>query len=418
MVDRLEIDALLISALYGELTPADEARLTAHLESHPADRTALADLTRARTALRESRILTVQLEPPQSVSALLLQEAARRAPKPVVAKSDEERAGFFERFLRSFAARPMMAAAAMLVVMLGVAGTIKMTGGTDNQYIERADHVVEPTAPPAADEALRWGTGADQGGASADAGAVAAIEKGNGQTFDVTLAEGAKQTELAAVPAAKPKVATVTDGKEQAETTLELKNKPDQNSYIDVRPAAKAPQQPKDLDDEDRAVNVRRQEQQKRDENKPADPVATSEQPSPAPPPPVVGGGGAPGATRGLERDRRAPTGTTTTQGGRVVNAEEEKDKEDLSAARSAHNEVVAAVKGGDCTKAGKLAADLSTRAPGYYNSQVQTDRELKACISHINAAREKELTRVRALQKRSADEPARAKQPAAPTRR
>ena len=79
MDDRIDIDALLIGALYGELTPADEARLTAHLESHPADRTALADLTRTRAAVRESRILAVQLEPPQSVSALLLQEAARRA---------------------------------------------------------------------------------------------------------------------------------------------------------------------------------------------------------------------------------------------------------------------------------------------------------------------------------------------------
>jgi len=52
MVDRQDIDALLISALYGELTPADEVLLTAHLESHPADRTALRDLTHARTVIR------------------------------------------------------------------------------------------------------------------------------------------------------------------------------------------------------------------------------------------------------------------------------------------------------------------------------------------------------------------------------
>ena len=38
MVDRQDIDALLVGALYGELTPADEARLAAHLESHPGDR--------------------------------------------------------------------------------------------------------------------------------------------------------------------------------------------------------------------------------------------------------------------------------------------------------------------------------------------------------------------------------------------
>lgn len=129
MADRTEIDALLISALYGELTPADEARLTAHLESHPADRTALADLTHTRATLRESRILTVQLEPPQSVSALLLQEAARRAPKP-----ERTAAGWFHRFTRSFMLHPAMAAAAMLVLVVGVAGTLYVRG--DDQFAE------------------------------------------------------------------------------------------------------------------------------------------------------------------------------------------------------------------------------------------------------------------------------------------
>jgi len=81
MTDRMDIDALLIGALYGELTPADEARLAAHLESHPADRTALADLTRTRATVRDSRIFARQWDPPQAVSALLLQEAARRLPK-------------------------------------------------------------------------------------------------------------------------------------------------------------------------------------------------------------------------------------------------------------------------------------------------------------------------------------------------
>ena len=32
MVERQDIDALLISALYGELTPSEETRLAAHLE--------------------------------------------------------------------------------------------------------------------------------------------------------------------------------------------------------------------------------------------------------------------------------------------------------------------------------------------------------------------------------------------------
>src|SRR5688572_1481623 len=111
MLERQEIDALLVSALYGELTPADEKRLAAHLDSHPTDRTVLADLTRAREVVRESRILEAQVDPPQSLTALLMQEAARRAPKPAAD-------GWFARFMRSFALHPAMAAAAMLVAVL------------------------------------------------------------------------------------------------------------------------------------------------------------------------------------------------------------------------------------------------------------------------------------------------------------
>src|ERR1041384_6030871 len=106
MTDRMDIDALLIGALYGELTPADEARLTAHLESHPADRTTLADLTRTRAQIRESRVLAFQAEPPQAVSALLLQEAARRAPKPQPQRESE---GWFQRLSRVLMAHPALA---------------------------------------------------------------------------------------------------------------------------------------------------------------------------------------------------------------------------------------------------------------------------------------------------------------------
>src|SRR5512144_2235542 len=136
MADRTDIDALLISALYGELTPADEARLTAHLESHPTDRTTLAGLTHTRATVRASRILAVQFEPPQSVSALLLQEAARRAPKP-----ERAIAGWFHRFTRSFMMHPAMAAAAMLVLVVGVAGTM---------YVRRGDQFAETPAPAVA----------------------------------------------------------------------------------------------------------------------------------------------------------------------------------------------------------------------------------------------------------------------------
>src|SRR5438067_2452080 len=130
MVDRQDIDALLVGALYGELTPADEARLAAHLESHANDRAALDDLKSARHAVRESRIFEVQHEPPQAVSALLLQEAHRRASRPARAHSETSE-GWFARLARSFFAHLAMAAAEMLVVVIGVASILHMRKGGD-----------------------------------------------------------------------------------------------------------------------------------------------------------------------------------------------------------------------------------------------------------------------------------------------
>src|SRR6185503_6051496 len=141
MTDRMDIDALLIGALYGELTPADEARLTAHLESHPADRAALADVSRTREAVRESRILAVQLDPPQSVSALLLQEAARRAPRP-------QRESWFHRIAHSFMAHPALAAAATCVVVVSVAGAL---------YVRHGAKLAEDSTRPDVDHSVAAG---------------------------------------------------------------------------------------------------------------------------------------------------------------------------------------------------------------------------------------------------------------------
>jgi hypothetical protein len=184
MLERQEIDALLISALYGELTPAEESRLEAHFEAHPADKTALATLTSTRDAVRESRILKVQADPPQSITAVLLQEAARRAPKK---KETDEREGWFARLARSFMAHPAMAAAAMLVIVLGVTTIVKNRGN---------DQFAESTAPTSSQVVSDR---ADRGAAAGSGSAVAAADQqapgqmigGDGKDeYRVGLAEG------------------------------------------------------------------------------------------------------------------------------------------------------------------------------------------------------------------------------------
>src|SRR5215207_5484850 len=114
MADRQDIDALLVGALYGELSSADHQRLEAHLANHPQDRAALDAMTHTRGRLREGLAAVSDAEPPAALSALLLQEAARRAParKPAGAGLW----AWFENAMRSMAAHPGLAAAAAFVL--------------------------------------------------------------------------------------------------------------------------------------------------------------------------------------------------------------------------------------------------------------------------------------------------------------
>ena len=227
MLESQEIDALLISALYGELTPAEETRLEAHLGSHPADKSALAALTSTREAVRSSRILQIQLDPPQSVSALLMQEAARRAPKL------EEREGWFARLARSFMAHPAMAAAAMLVVVVGVATLVQNRKGdhfadssapAQSQPIETkpsaTDQTIEPAKDPGKDhvedrldEGVAWSAG--QGSSvTAGSGSAAGFGGDNDDGYRVSLADSdGRQRKLENEKAAEIDAKSIPEGK-------------------------------------------------------------------------------------------------------------------------------------------------------------------------------------------------------------
>lgn len=421
MVDRQDIDALLIGSLYGELSSTEEARLSAHLESHPADRSALANLSRARDVVRESRILQVQFDPPQSISALLMQEAARRAPKA------RDELGWFQRFMRSFIAHPAMAAAAMLVLIIGVAGTV---------YVRQGDHFANQTkddsALTEADRAGSMPTGssstaqqqAEQSKLQAPGDVVAT---GSSDDFQVQLEDQAKQP--ADGPADKAASPSGADrGKAEAFGAAK-KNKADEGLALEMnegrrnrlakessdsrdpspsansttrKPAAKAAprldvstpnQGPKDFDSRG---TVSRSEAEAADGK-----VAVGG---------TSGGAGtAPSAPRAPNPGAAPPPPAPAAPGPATVAAEEKPRPDPLVAwAKEQHGKVIAAVKAGNCQNAANIAVQISNRAPAYYASNVESDRTLKNCMSYITAQREKEAERVqrsKATQRRAVDE-------------
>jgi hypothetical protein len=453
MVDRQDIDALLIGSLYGELSSADEARLLAHLESHPADRGVLESLGRAREAVRASRIFEVQLEPAQSVSARLLQEAARRAPR----QADSE--GWFARLRRSFLMHPAMAAAAMFVVVVGVAGTMYMRKGdhfaapdiSAPQNAERArgaapasesaDPVVrsygmEPSeAPsPAVTSKLESAPIRAKDAPGAAATGTAQDRRDAGRYGDVgSYRVGVADSEGQPSEAQKKSAEQGGNTASKADTAAaEPAARPEPKAEKAKVPPAAGPgmlevttprRMPKDLDEE-------RPKQEAKGRAQVDDLQPTTPPPPPAPAPAADAGDEL--AKRGNAQSRpavRAPDvmpaapaaakpqsaagGMPSAGAGAATGNADDKSvagDPNLAWARDQHSRLVTQVRAGRCTDAAGTAVTLSNRAPGYYQQNVANDRAVKDCLAYINAERERaaEADRARAASSRmSADEAA-----------
>ncbi|MBX3161561.1 MAG: hypothetical protein KF773_36705 [Deltaproteobacteria bacterium] len=401
MADRLDIDALLIGSLYGELSAADEARLQTHLESHPGDRAALASLTRARDAVRESRIFQVQFEPPQAISAVLLQKAAHLVPKKAkLEEVEQEREGWFTRFVRAFVGHPAMAAATMFILVLGIAGTL---------YVRKGDHFAEP--PPPAETAK---VAKSEEKANAAAAQTPGPQSRNEQqqlsqdSYSITLGDKSELDEQ------RKGGSAASDGSKQARRdVLEAKTDsgPKPKDLEDVKaeeisrpgrvvqaepPKAPATTPPRGqpttgdtsvdavtttgrtelaitaqkLEDKERARgpgNAKESGATGADlaENQPR---ATSVPPPPPPPPPSMAGAGGGSAT--------------------VARGEAE-GSDTLAWAKQQHAKLVAETQRNQCDAAASIAVAISLRAPSYYQQNVESDRTLKQCIAYINRARE-----------------------------
>jgi hypothetical protein len=354
MADRPDIDALLISALYGELTPVEETRLAAHLETHPADRTVLADLTFAREAVRESRFFQLQLEPPQAVSALLLQEAARRAPKA----SAEEREGWFARLVRSFAAHPAMAAAAMLVIVVGVTTVVTRNGGdrfATSTAPATGEQAAEPTPAPAKEEAPA---------ALDDSAAVTGSDAVDQYRVDLADKDTTRSEKLAVGAKGGIEVHTGTPRPEPRELEHQEAKKQRAPARRLEESAAFAADEP--VAERDREATVAQ------GYAKPPGAAPTAPPPPPPPPPTAVA---APSTT--------SPAGPVA--GNAIGGAPTDTRKADPSLV-AMHDQIVAQASQ-DCRAAASTAVSLWRRSPAYYDQNVVGDRRLAACKQYIEPA-------------------------------
>jgi hypothetical protein len=413
MVDRQELDALLIGALYGELSPADEARLAAHLESHPADRSALEGLKTAREAVHESRVFADQAEPPQSLSALLLQEAHRRAPR---AKSEPPTEGWLARFLRLFVAHPAMAAAATLVLVVGVAGTMYLRQGK----LETAEvsHEVAVAAQAPASTATTPVAAAPTGTPAPSVGDSPGMAAGSaGDVAQVDLAQPRQKA-----PAAEPAVLSGEQRSEdkpqnyhRAQNAIAFDGMTKEKALAPPPAHASSPARaagkkatgylevqkhdlaPKDLDEgqlAQRDRTVANGPTTRGAANAPsgatsstivtAAPMAANAAASPPPPPPQA----APAPK--LAKTKPEPPAKPTAED---------------PALRKQLDQAVKLAQDNKCTESAKVAERIRASSPAFYDQNVAENRELiKPCGAYINAARDSsnELASKRAAKARA----------------
>ena len=132
MLDCSKIDELMMDWLYQELDESSSARVAEHVQGCARCTAEASALQRTRAAFQELS----PVDPPVALSAILLHEAARRAPAVAATAGPRlgDEGGFWARvraFFRPIALHPAAAAVAMLVLVAGVAGTLYVRHGDE-----------------------------------------------------------------------------------------------------------------------------------------------------------------------------------------------------------------------------------------------------------------------------------------------
>jgi hypothetical protein len=372
MGTRLDIDALLVGALYGELDGDDRARLDAHLASHPDDRAALDGLraTRAFLVDHRARELLGAAEPPGAISARLLQEAARRAP---VRRAPNGLWAFLAGLLRPIAAHPALSAAAVAMMVVGV-GTIMTRDGR----LEVAQPQIDRPEAPRADQPLpfqpRPPTSAPAPPASADPSPEAVNEGLAVSLDDVAVARA--DADRARAGAATEKAlgaatgATTGGGKPLSRPTKEArKGAARDQAFLEV--------DKKDLGSD---LAMREEDEGYQGTGQGGAPVggATSTTSLSVADGEAVGDSVAPAATArpvAPAPDRGAATAPPPPPANEAW-------------ARDQHARMVRLVNDGRCTEAGQIGAEIARKAPDYYQSAIANDRALRSCKAYVEQAR------------------------------
>jgi hypothetical protein len=411
MASTQHFDALLIGALYGELSLTQRAELDAHLLAHPADATTFDQLTTVRHAISAYVAQVSMVEPPQAISAILLQEATRKAPKRDLVRATQ--GGWFARLRNGFIAHPAWAAAATLVMVAGVGSALYVRGArvAAPTASVQATAVVTTQVPAAAAPPVAAAAIAKQ--ESQDL----ATEQSKAKAYQAGLADDSSDKSAATIPTksrsraadgAMPIQANKNDtaGKKMPSkiaSDLKAADKVDADGAFEageftptvsrdqtVQPAvnavsgggfAQAPSQaPKqapskksgDFDDST-ATGRQTTAEDEKSKDKPLGKVEAAPAPLARPPAPTTIA-----TTSSEESVEKSPKSPAPEDQSNVVR----------TWAQMEHDKLKKLVAAGKCIEASRIGASISARAPDYYQQNVATDRQVQACLAEIRQKR------------------------------
>lgn len=437
MLECRDIDALMIDRLYDELDPVEGKRFDAHVDSCARCRAELAGLERTRAALREMP----DEEPPSSLSAILLHEAARNAPaapaRTAAPLDDEEPRGvlgWLLGLLEPMVAHPAATAVATFVVVAGLAGSLYLRG--DHQVVEPVlDESTSAASAPAPDspELVRMPDEARPQGAAAaatdetiprHANAQEANENGaldlarNQPGYAADIATGDKSVEIDGLRDPAPDVATKNappaPSRDRRMSARLEKSAPAQRT---VEPAARTnavtgADMLVDLDDDNsgKLDQTKLADQKTAGNRKGGKPVAGAApkvpQMSPPPPPQT--------ATAELEEAEATQAYRVYKDKG-VASEQQKAKKQQLRRwALGQQKQLENLVRLKKCRDAARVANDILDRTPDFYYQKVDRTAAIKTCSGFVEAERKTRAARryrARAAKKRSpASAPAKAK--------
>ncbi len=379
----------LIDLAYGEAGEGVRDELEEHVGGCERCGAKLADL-------RGTRAFFSQLgdaEPPARVRASLLAEAARaqhvterRAGAGGPTGAPPIRGGRLKSTLQPLMSHPALAAAATIVVILGVAGALHLQGGS-----VAVENVAEPTAPGVGDDAEDDGAedyGAVDEPRAAEAEA-APTERSAGDEEVSAEADGEADREELAAEGGPAGAAAGAVPPEEADDSVALVD-PDPAPGSEARRRERqqqAPEQPSfDLGGiEESGGHVDGSDaigdwDVDAPEGEPAEPAPRDVQPDRAEREPSAAGarGGARRSARSVDDDRDA------------AEAEEpsgDREARDAWIART-RERLIEAARAERCGDAASLAGELSEREPAYYREHLEGASVLEPCEDAIQRER------------------------------